>query len=99
MLLCSHSIAGKFPYPPKREPQMKVQDLSRAYSIWENIRELQKQRDLIAGGGGLGVTIQSAYQDAAFEEAIRPHAVSELERRIEEKKKVIIDLGVSFSDG
>ena len=99
MLLCSHSIAGNFPYPPKRETQMKVQDLSRAYSIWENIRELQKQRDLIAGGGGLGVTIQSAYQDAAFEEAIRPHAVAELERRIEEQKKVIIDLGVSFSDG
>lgn len=99
MLLCSHSIAGIFPYPPKREPQMKVQDLSHAYSIWENIRELQKQRDLIAGGGGLGVTIQSAYQDAVFEEAIRPHAVAELERRIEKQKKVIIDLGVSFSDG
>lgn len=99
MLLCSHSIAGIFPYPPKREPQMKVQDLSHAFGIWEKIRELQKQRDLIAGGGGLGVTIQSAYQDAAFEEAIRPHAVAELERRIEEQKKVIIDLGVSFSDG
>ncbi|HIF6353791.1 TPA: hypothetical protein ACX3ZT_001698 [Enterobacter cloacae] len=97
MLLCSHSIAGKFPYTPKREPQMKVQDLSRAYSIWENIRELQKQRDLIAGGGGLGVTIQSTYQDASFEEAIRPHAVAELERRIEEQKKIISDLGVSFS--
>lgn len=94
MLLCSHSIAGIFPYPPKREPQMKVQDLSHAYSIWEKIRELQKQRDLIAGGGGLGVTI---HQDASFEEAIRPHAVAELERRIEEQKKIIIDLGVSFS--
>ncbi|MFJ5982352.1 hypothetical protein ACIQCX_15685 [Enterobacter cancerogenus] len=45
------------------------------------------------------MTIQSAYQDAAFEEAIRPHAVSELERRIEEQKKIIIELGVSFSDG
>ncbi|ELW9319672.1 hypothetical protein M7805_08035 [Enterobacter hormaechei subsp. xiangfangensis] len=76
---------------------MKVKDLSRAHSIWENIRELQKQRDLIAGGGGLGVTIQSTYQDAAFEEAIRPHAVAELNRRIEEQKQIIIDLGVSFS--
>ena len=99
MLLCLHSIAGKFPYPRKREPQMKVQDLSRAYSIWENIQELQKKRDLIAGGGGLGVTIQSAYQDAAFEEAIRPHAVAELEHRIGEQKKFIIDLGITFPDG
>lgn len=97
MLLVSHSIAGKYPYPPKREQPMKVKDLSRAHSIWENIRELQKQRDLIAGGGGLGVTIQSTYQDAAFEEAIRPHAVAELKRRIEEQKQIIIDLGVSFS--
>ncbi|HFT7756790.1 TPA: hypothetical protein ACGR7B_003183 [Enterobacter hormaechei] len=77
---------------------MKVQDLSRAHSIWESIRELQERRDLIAGGVGLGVTIQSAYQDAAFEEAIRPHAVAELNRRIEEQKKVIIALGVSFSE-
>lgn len=76
---------------------MKAQDLSRAHSIWENIRELAKQRDLIAGGGGLGVTIQSTYQDAAFEQAIRPHAVAELNRRIEEQKQIIIDLGVSFS--
>lgn len=96
MLLVSHSIAGKYPYPLKREQPMKVQDLSRAHSIWENIRELQKQRDLIAGGGGLGVTIQSTYQYAAFEEAIRPHAVAELNRRIEDQKQIIIDLGVSF---
>lgn len=97
MLLCSHSIAGKFPYPTKRETAMKVQDLSQAHSIWEKIRELQKQRDLIAGGGGLGVTIQSTYQDSDFEEAIRPHAVAELTRRIEEQKSIISSLGVSFS--
>ena len=65
----------------------------------KTFKNCKKKRDLIAGGGGIGVTICSAYQDAAFEDALRPHAVAELERRIKEQKKFIIDLGVSFPDG
>lgn len=96
MLLCSHSIAGIFPYPKKANP-MKEKDLSRAYSVFQHIGELQRKRDLIAGGGGLGVTIQSQYQDDTFEEAIRPHALAELERRIDEQKNLLGDMGVTFS--
>lgn len=76
---------------------MKEKDLSRAYSVFQHIGELQKKRDLIAGGGGLGVTIQSAYQDAVFEEAIRPHVLAELERRIQEQKILLGDMGVTLS--
>ncbi|MEH4087512.1 hypothetical protein POX41_20750, partial [Escherichia coli] len=32
----------------------------------------------------------------AFIEAIRPHAVAELDRHIEEKKSVLVNLGDSF---
>lgn len=43
------------------------------------------------------MTIQSTYQDKAFLDAIRPHAVAELNRRIEEKKAVLVGLGISFT--
>lgn len=52
---------------------------------------------MLESGAGLGVTIQSTYQDNAFLEAIRPHAVAELDRRIEEKKAVLENLGISLS--
>lgn len=61
------------------------------------MKELQRQKAILKGGSGLGVTIQSTYQDNAFLEAIRPHAVTELDRRIEEKKAVLVNLGLSFS--
>ena len=52
---------------------------------------------MLESGAGLGVTIQSTYQDNAFLEAIRPHAVAELDRRIEEKKAVLVSFGISFT--
>ncbi|WP_422111131.1 hypothetical protein [Escherichia marmotae] len=61
------------------------------------MKELQRQKGILESGAGLGVTIQSAYQDNAFLEAICPHAVAELDRRIEEKKSVLVNLGASFS--
>ncbi|EKG7074222.1 hypothetical protein L6Z78_RS18685, partial [Escherichia coli] len=57
----------------------------------------QRQKTILESGAGLGVTIQSTYQDDAFLEAIRPHAVAELDHRIEKKKAVLVDLGISFS--
>lgn len=51
---------------------------------------------LQGSGAGLGVTIQSTYQDNVFLDAIRPHGVTELERHIEEKKAVLTELGISF---
>lgn len=63
---------------------MNAENLSEAYYINNEIKELQRLKGILESGAGLGVTIQSAYQDNAFLEAIRPHAVAELDRRIEE---------------
>lgn len=75
---------------------MNAKNLSEAYYINNEIKELQRQKDMLESGAGLGVTIQSTYQDNAFLDAIRPHAVAELDRRIEEKKAVLVNLGISF---
>ncbi|EML2644734.1 hypothetical protein ACRZF5_002775 [Citrobacter freundii] len=76
---------------------MNVENLTEAYYTNNGIKELQRQKGILESGDGLGVTIQSTYQDKAFLDAIRPHAVAELNRRIEEKKAVLVNLGVSFS--
>ncbi|QCW56709.1 hypothetical protein [Citrobacter freundii] len=76
---------------------MNVENLSEAYYINNGIKELQRQKGILESGDGLGVTIQSTYQDKAFLDAIRPHAVAELNRRIEEKKVVLVSLGISFT--
>lgn len=75
---------------------MNAENLSEAYYINNEIKELQRQKSILESGAGLGVTIQSTYQDNAFLDAIRPHAVAELDRRIEEKKAVLVNLGISF---
>ncbi|EDV2388665.1 hypothetical protein CJK43_002734 [Salmonella enterica subsp. enterica serovar Miami] len=76
---------------------MNVENLTEAYYINNGIKELQRQKDILESGDGLGVTIQSTYQDNAFLDAIRPHAVAELNRRIEEKKAVLVSFGISFT--
>ncbi|ASG43454.1 hypothetical protein RQL91_05110 [Citrobacter freundii] len=75
---------------------MNAENLSEAYYLNNDIKELQRQKSILESGAGLGVTIQSTYQDNVFLEAIRPHAVAELDRRIEEKKAVLVNLGLSF---
>ncbi|EOG8942891.1 hypothetical protein ACLKL1_002364 [Klebsiella pneumoniae] len=75
---------------------MNAENLSEAYYINNEIKELQRQKSILESGAGLGVTIQSTYQDNAFLDAIRPHAVAELDRRIDEKKVVLVNFGVSF---
>lgn len=76
---------------------MNAENLSEAYYLNNDIKELQRQKNILESGAGLGVTIQSTYQDNAFLDAIRPHAVAELDRRIVEKKKSLSTLGVTFS--
>nr|DAI88507.1 MAG TPA: hypothetical protein [Caudoviricetes sp.] len=76
---------------------MNVENLTEAYYINNGIKELQRQKGILESGDGLGVTIQSTYQDKAFVDAIRPHAVAELNRRIEEKKTVLVSFGISFT--
>ncbi|EPC6088300.1 hypothetical protein ACK8QK_14450 [Citrobacter portucalensis] len=76
---------------------MNAENLSEAYYLNNDIKELQRQKSILESGAGLGVTIQSTYQDNAFLDAIRPHAVAELDRRIVEKKKSLSTLGVTLS--
>ncbi|HAN3232932.1 TPA: hypothetical protein IE771_004515 [Escherichia coli O25b:H4-ST131] len=76
---------------------MNVENLSNAHYIYNEMKELQRQKGILESGAGLGVTIQSAYQYSAFLEAIRPHAVAALNSRIEEKKSALVNLGASFS--
>ncbi|HBK2930457.1 TPA: hypothetical protein HIE80_003015 [Escherichia coli] len=76
---------------------MNVENLTEAYYINNAIKELQRQKGILESGDGLGVTIQSTYQDKAFLDAIRPHAAAELNRRIEEKKAVLVSFGILFT--
>lgn len=76
---------------------MNAEHLSEAHHIAMQISELQRHKNTIETGGGLGVTIQSAYQDNTFVDAIRPHALAELDKRIQGMKDSLIKLGVTFS--
>lgn len=76
---------------------MKATDINKAYDIDQNIRALEKQKTLVAGGdSGLGVTIQATYQDRDFVDAIRPFVLEELDRRIEKQKSILSELGITF---
>ncbi|WP_354691031.1 hypothetical protein [Phytobacter sp. RSE-02] len=75
---------------------MQVKHLSEAYSISKQVAELHRTRGIIAGGAGLGITIQSTYQDDTFIENIRPYVLDELDRRIAEKNELLESLGVSL---
>lgn len=76
---------------------MNVENLIKAHYLNNDIKELQRQKDILESGSGLGVTIQSVYQDNTFLEAIRPHAVTELDRRIQQKIEALAKLGVTFT--
>ncbi|GAB0738469.1 hypothetical protein BT09F24_02340 [Escherichia coli] len=76
---------------------MNVENLSDAHYIYNEMKELQRQKGILESGDGLSVTIQSTYQDKAFLDAIRPHAVAELNRRIEEKKAMLVSFGILFT--
>lgn len=77
---------------------MKAANFNEAYSIFQAMKSLQHQRTIVAGGNGLGVTIQSAYQEDALVDAIRPHVVAELDRRIEGKKAILSEMGITFDE-
>lgn len=76
---------------------MNVENLSNAHYIYNEMKELQRQKGLLESGAGLGVTIQSTYQDNAFLEAIHPHAVAVLDSRIDQKREKLKVLGVTIT--
>lgn len=57
---------------------MNVENLSNAHYIYNEMKELQRQKGILESGDGLGVTIKSTYQDNVFLEAIYPRIVAEL---------------------
>ncbi|GAB2931454.1 hypothetical protein [Hafnia psychrotolerans] len=65
---------------------MDVKNLSQAHGLLQKIGELKREHDIVAAGGGLGVTVQSQYQDNEFVNAIRPHLLAELNKRIQAKQ-------------
>lgn len=77
---------------------MKAANFNEAYSIFQAMKSLQHQRLIVVDGNGLGVTIQSTYQETALVDAIRPHVVAELDRRIAEKKAILSEMGITFDE-
>lgn len=45
---------------------MNAENLSNAHFIYNEMKELQRQKGILESGSGLGVAIQSTYQDKAF---------------------------------
>lgn len=76
---------------------MNAENLSEAYYLNNDIKELQRQKSILESGDGLGVTIQSTYQDKAFLDAMRPHAVAVLDSRIDQKREILKVLGVTIT--
>lgn len=72
---------------------MKIGNLSMAYAKYQRIAELRQQLASVRGTG-LGITIASAYQDAAMVEAVRSAVLAELNRRIEEIMDELESLGL-----
>lgn len=74
---------------------MNINDVNAASILCEQLRELEEQRAIVVRGEGLGVTIQSRYQDDAFVNAVRMSVESELCRRIGAVKHQLAELGVT----
>lgn len=78
---------------------MNIDNLSAAVSTRDRLRDLQRQHRLVSEGKGLGVTIQSTYQDDSFVDAVRPAVLTEITRRIEEAQDQLRTLGVDCTRG
>ncbi|EOF4705843.1 hypothetical protein ACKWWX_004295 [Klebsiella oxytoca] len=74
---------------------MNINNVNAASILCEQLRELEAQRAIVARGEGLGVTIQSHYQDDAFVNAVRSSITGELSRRIGAVKHQLAELGVT----
>ncbi|WP_447874646.1 hypothetical protein [Serratia fonticola] len=75
---------------------MKLENLSKAIGIQEQLKGLEAQYHMVVRGEGLGITIQGSYQDDAFVDAIRSSVTGELSRRIGARKSELAELGITF---
>lgn len=76
----------------------KMEDIQKANALLDSIRSLKYQINFVNAGHGLGITIQSTYQNEAFVDAIRPHVVKYMEGELEKLYQRLRDLGVDVGD-
>lgn len=75
---------------------MDISNFAQAEVAVLQLKDLLSKRKS-AESGSLGVTICSQYQDDIFVNAVRPSVLEELDKRINETKSRLADLGVTFS--
>lgn len=74
---------------------MHINNINAASILSAQLKELEEQYHIIVGGQGLGITIQSRYQDDSFVDAVRSSVTGELSRRIGAIKGQLKDLGIT----
>ena len=74
---------------------MNIHNVNAASILCEKLKELEGQYSLVARGEGLGITIQSRYQDDALVNAVRSSVTGELSRRIGAVKHQLTELGIT----
>nr|HAM4953516.1 hypothetical protein [Escherichia coli] len=74
---------------------MNINNVNAASILSEQLKDLEGQYSLVVRGEGLGITIQSRYQDDAFVSAVRSSVTGELSRRIGEVKHQLAELGIT----
>ncbi|KAB8310770.1 hypothetical protein [Rahnella contaminans] len=79
--------------------EMDARNLERAHRLMQKVLALKSERELISKStsGGLGITIQSKYQDDEFVNAVRPAVVAEISRRIQDLESQLQQLGLEFN--
>lgn len=74
---------------------MNINNIRAASFLCEQLKELEGQYLVVVRGEGLGITIQSSYQDADFVNAVRSSVTRELCRRIGGVKHQLAELGIT----
>lgn len=75
---------------------MKIQNISAALRLAEELRTAKQRLDLVRAGHALNVSIQSAYMGDEFVERCRPTVVTLLENTITEIEDDLRALGVEL---
>lgn len=75
---------------------MKYENINKAIGLHEEYKKIQ-QNISDASGERLGITFHGTYQKEDFVKLIRPHVLEELNRRLDEVKSKLKELGVEFS--
>ncbi len=79
----------------KVKKEMNTNNVNAASILYEKLKELEGQYSLVERGEGLGIMIQSRYQDDDFVNAVRRSVTGELSRRIGAVKHQLTELGVT----